>query len=313
MHYENLASVDLNLLVAFDALLAERNVSRAAARIGISQPAMSRALARLRELLDDPVLVRTGREMVPTTRALASRAPLHQALDAVRRTLEPSADFEPTRSTRSFSVACIDTTAVIVLPPLLDFLSRETPGISLDVRPLLTAGDTFRSLAGGELDLAIGRIELPPAGIHRSPLYADRVVCLVRKDHPRIRGRMTLEQYLAEAHVAAEPMARADLPFTVETLLGRRGLTRRVAAKVANHAIAPLIVCQTDLVCTATERMIAPFASGLKLRALAPPIEFEDLGLHLVWHERVQRDPAHRWLREKIQGLFPSDRDRPVV
>ena len=102
-------------------------------------------------------------------------------------------------------------------------------------------------------------------------------------------------------------MARSDLPFTMETLLERRGLVRRVAAKVANHAIAPLVVSQTDLVCTATERMIAPFKAGLKLRVLAPPFELEELELQLVWHERVQQDPAHRWLRETILGLFSSE------
>jgi DNA-binding transcriptional LysR family regulator len=244
--------------------------------------------------------------MVPTSRALAARAPLHQALDAVRRTLEPSLEFEPAESTRSFSLSCIDVTQVIVLPPLLDALIRDTPGISVEARPLPTAGDTFRGLAAGELDLAIGRFDALPAGISQAPLYADRIVCLVRRDHPRIRGRITLKQYLAESHLAAEPMARADLPFTVETLLEKRGLSRRVAAKVANHAIAPFIVSQTDLVCTATERMISPFKAGLKLRALAPPLEFDELELQLIWHERVEQDPAHRWLRETMLGLFRS-------
>jgi DNA-binding transcriptional LysR family regulator len=304
MLYENLSAVDLNLLVALDALLAERNVSRAAARIGLSQPAMSRALSRIRDLLDDPVLVRAGREMVPTSRALAARAPLHQALDAVRRTLEPASEFEPAESSRSFSLSCIDTTQVILLPGLVDALSRTAPGVTLETRPLLVAGDIYRSLAAGELDLAIGRFDATPTGIRREPLYTDRIVCLVRQGHPRIRSRITLKQYLAEAHLAAEPVARADLPFTVEALLEKRGLQRRVAVKVSSFAVAPLIVSRTDLVCTAMERMIAPFRKGLGLRALAPPIDLGAIELQLCWHERVQQDPAHRWLRETILELF---------
>jgi DNA-binding transcriptional LysR family regulator len=308
MLYENLSAVDLNLLVALDALLAERNVSRAAQRVGLSQPAMSRALARLRDLLDDPILLRSGREMVPTARALGARAPLHQALDGVRRVLEPASEFEPAESTRGFSLSCIDTTQVIVLPRLVEALSRESPGIRVDVRPLPSSGDVFRSLGSGELDLAIGRFDSTPRNIQRTPLYRDRVVCLLRKGHPRIRNRISLSQYVAEAHLAAEPVVRADLPTTVDALLEQRGLSRRIALKVSNHAIAPLIVSQTDLVCTATERMIAPFATGLKLQSLKLPVEFGELELELCWHDRVHDDPAHRWLRGKILQLFGAKR-----
>jgi DNA-binding transcriptional LysR family regulator len=311
MRFENLSTVDLNLLVALDALLDERNVSRAALRVGLSQPAMSRTLARLRDLLEDPVLVRSGREMVPTARALEARAPLHQALDAIRRTLEPTSGFEPARSSRSFSLSCIDTTQVVVLPRLLDHLTRHSPGISVETRPTTSAGDTFRSLATGELDLAIGRFDGAPTGIRQQALYTDRLVCLVRRDHPRIKRRISMSQYLKEAHLAAEPVARADMPFTVESLLEKQGLSRRVAAKVSNHAIAPLIVSQTDLVCTALERMIAPFAKGLGLRVMKPPIELGELELQLIWHERVHQDPAHGWLRDTLLELFQAEEATP--
>jgi DNA-binding transcriptional LysR family regulator len=292
MLYENLSAVDLNLLIALDALLAERSVSRAAARVGLSQPAMSRALSRLRDLLDDPVLVRAGREMVPTSRALAARAPLHEALDAVRRTLEPASDFEPAESTRSFSLSCIDTTQVTVLPGLVEALSRSAPGVALETRPLPAAGDTYRGLAAGELDLAIGRFDAAPTGIHQEPLYTDRIVCLVRRGHPRVRSRVTLKQYLAEAHLAAEPVARPELPFTVEALLEKRGLQRRVVAKVSSFAIAPLIVSRTDLVCTALERMIAPFRQGLALRTLAPPIELGEIDRGSAQSSMAARNPS---------------------
>ncbi len=304
MREMNLSAVDLNLLVALDALLQEQSVSRAALRVGLSQPAMSRALSRLRGLLEDPVLVRSGREMVPTSRALATRAPLHQALEAIRRTLEPSSQFEPARSTRSFSLSCIDITQVVVLPRLLEALSRTAPEVSLVTAPPLSVGDTFRNLATGELDLAIGRFIRAPTGIRQTPLYSDRLVCLARENHPRIRRRISLKQYLRESHLAAEPVVRADLPFTVEALLEERGLRRHVVAQVSSLAIAPLIVAQTDLICTALERMMAPFVAGLGLRVLVPPIEFGNVELQLIWHERVQRDPPHRWLRETLFDLF---------
>lgn len=308
MRVENLSAIDLNLLVALDALLAERSVTRAAARVGLSQPAMSRALSRLRDLLDDPVLVRSGREMVPTSRALEASVPLHRALDAVRRVVEPSPGFAPAESTRSFSLSCIDTTQVIVLPHLIETLAGDAPRVSLETRSHASSADAFRSLGAGELDLAIGSFERVPTGIRQVPLYTDRVVCLARRGHPRVGSRITLEQYASEAHLAAEPVARADLPLTVEALLAKHGLTRRIAVKVTNHAIAPLIVSRTDLLCTATERMIRPFAAALSLRVLKLPIEFGELELQLIWHDRLHRDAAHRWLREEILGPFRDGR-----
>ena len=306
MHQTNLAAIDLNLLVALDALLRERSVTRAARQVGLSQPAMSRALGRLRDLLDDPILVRAGHAMVPTPRALAAMAPLGASLEAIRRTLEPPESFDPRTSRRSFELGAIDTTQVAVLPRLLDAVSREAPGVEVASRPLASAAETFQQLSAGTRDLAIGRYEAVPGGIRREVLYQDRAVCVVRRGHPRIRGRLTLRRYLAEAHLASVAVATAEQPFTIEGLLAERGLERRIACTVENLAVAPLVVSRTDLICTAMRETVAPFAQKLGVRLLEPPLPFPELNLHLVWHERNDRDNGHAWLRETLLGLFSA-------
>ena len=304
MRQTHLSGVDLNLLVALEALLAEQNVTRAASLVGLSQPAMSRALGRLRDLLDDPILVRAGQSMVPTARALATREPLRRALEAVRRTLEPAAHFDPRTTTRSFALSCLDTTQVVLLPQLIPLLGREAPGLDLVTRPMASPRETLQQLSLGDLDLTIGSFAAPLPGVRSERLYTDRLICLVRRGHPRIRRRLTLERYLSEAHVSGETVSRAELPFTIEAILEALGHERRVACTVANLAMAPFVVSTTDLVCTAVEQSIAPFVSGLGLRALAPPFAVPELEIRLFWHERSENDAGHRWLREALLTLF---------
>ncbi len=308
MRKEHLGGIDLNLLVALDALLRECSVTRAAAQVGLSQPAMSRALARLRDLFDDPILVRSGHRMVPTPRALAAAVPLGNSLEAIRRTLEPPGEFDPLSAQRAFVICALDTTQVVLLPRLLDHIGMAAPGVEVSTRPLHSAGETFGQLASGHRDLAIGRFESPPDGIRLALLYRDRIVCLVRVGHPRVRGRLTLKRYLAEAHLAAESVTPVERPFTVDGLLAQQGHTRRVACTVENLAIAPLVVARTDLICSAPARTIAPFSEGLGVRMLTPPFPAPGFDLHLAWHERSQNDAGHTWLRESVLRLFARER-----
>ncbi|MBW2268889.1 MAG: LysR family transcriptional regulator [Deltaproteobacteria bacterium] len=296
--------MDLNLLVALEALLAERNVTRAAARVGLSQPAMSRALGRLRELLEDPILIRSGHRMVPTARALAAEEPLERALEAIGAALAPEPEFDPARTRRSFAMGCLDTTQVVVLPRLLERLAREAPGLDVETRSLVSNRETVAELAVGQLDLAIGRFDATPPGFHSAPLYSDRVVCLVRRGHPRIRRHLSLKRYLAEAHLATETVSHSDLPFTVEALLAQQGYARRVACTIGSLATAPLIVSRTDLVCTAVSRTIEPFAKGLGVRTFPPPFDAPAIELRVVWHERAVGDRGHAWLRATLLDLF---------
>ena len=304
MRQTHLSEIDLNLLVALDALLRERSVTRAATEVGLSQPAMSRVLARLRDLFDDPILVRTGRKMVPTARALAVAVPLGRSLEAIRRTLEPPAEFDPATAQREFILSAVDTTQAFVLPRLLEHLGRQAPGVEVTTGPLRSTSEAFAQLASANRDLAIGRFESPPDGIHSEILYPDQIVCLVRKGHPRVRGKLDMKRYLAESHLAPESVSDVERPFTIDGLLAERGLTRRVACTVENLAMAPFVVARTDLLCSAPGRTITPFAEGLGVRVLDPPFETPGFDLHLAWHERNDRDPGHQWLRKTVLGLF---------
>jgi len=304
MHRTHLSGVDLNLLITLDALLRERSVTRAATEVGLSQPAMSRSLSRLRALFQDPLLVRAGHAMVPTPRALELAEPLGASLEAIRRTLEPPGQFNPSTAERSFLISAVDTTQAVVLPPLLDHMSRDAPGVEVTTAPLRTAPETFAQLASGERDLAVGRFESPPDGIRTARLYRDAIVCLVRKDHPRVRSRLTMKRYLAESHLAAQSFVPVERPFTIESLLAEQGLARRVVCTVENLAIAPLVVARTDLICTAPGQTIAPFSEGLGVRALAPPFDAPGFELQIAWHERNDGDGGHQWLRDTLGELF---------
>ncbi|MDP6977993.1 MAG: LysR family transcriptional regulator [Myxococcota bacterium] len=309
MHQTHLAGIDLNLLVALDALLRERSVTRAAAAVGLSQPAMSRALARLRDLLNDPLLVRHGHAMVPTPRAIEITTPLAAALEAVRRTLEGPAPFDPATASREFKLSAADTTQPVVLPRLLARIGESAGGVEVSTFPLRSNPTAFAGLASGQLDLAIGRFDAPPEDIRLALLYRDAMVCVARRDHPRIRRRLTLRRYLAEGHLAAESDSPVDRPFTIESILGEQGLARRVACTVENLAMAPYVVAGTDLICSAPRTSIEPFASGLGLRIFEPPFPTPGFNLHLAWHQRMDRDPGHQWIREMTLELFADMRD----
>ncbi len=296
----NITNVDLNLLVALDALLREQNVSRAARAVGLSQPAMSRALGRLRDLFDDPLLVRAGHGMMPTPRAVGLVEPLASALHAIRRTLEPEEPFDPATARRSFRLAATDTTLAVVLPALLERLGSEAPEVVLRTAPLRSSADCFDRLFAADWDLAIGRFDAAPDGIKRAPLFSDQIVCLARIGHPRIEEELTLDGYLEEAHLSIEAGLAGDQPFTIEDVLRSQGLERRVVSRLENLAMAPFVVARTDLICTAPRRTIEPFASGMGLRILEPPFETPAFELELAWHASVEADPANTWLRESI-------------
>jgi len=304
MRQTHLASVDLNLLVALDALLRHSSVTRAAQETGLSQPAMSRALARLRDLFDDPILVRSGHAMVPTRRALEVVAPLNDSLESIRRTLEPPGIFDARTARRAFVVTAVDTTQAVVLPSLLKRIADEAPGIEVSTAPLRSTTEMFAQLSSGERDLGIGRFDSVPDGIQSAYLYQDRIVCLARKGHPRIRGKLTMKRYLAESHLAPESAPALGRPFSIDGILAAMGHRRRVACTVENLAMAPFVVARTDLLCSAPGETIAPFASGLGLRILDPPFEAPGFDLHLAWHERNARDGGHTWLRDTILDLF---------
>lgn len=306
-HDLTLAGLDLNLLLVLDALLIERNVTRAGKRIGLSQPATSRALSRLRDHFRDPLLIRDGNALVPTSRADELAEPLTLALAALGRVLSAPEPFEPATTRKSFTLAAADYAQFVVLPPLVARLQARAPGIDLIVRDL-GAMSSADALAHGLVDLVITprASRLPHAAevfdegahIFRRHLFEERFVCLVRDDHPRVKKRLSLDTYIDLPHAFIAP--RGTPGGIVDDVLGTLGLSRRVSVTVQSFLVAPWVVAQSDLIITLAERLARALSHTLPLRVLKPPIAIPAFAMEVTWHERRHRDPAHRWLRSEL-------------
>ncbi len=293
----HIAGIDLNLLVALDALLIERNVTRAARRIGISQPAMSHALGRLRTLLDDAILVRSKSGMLPTARARSLEEPIRRALREIEEALRTGPTFDPRTSERTFAIATSDYGELVVLPPLLERLAREAPHIDLRIHAVPDEWST--PLEEGIFDLVlVPRVGETSAGIVQQKLFDERFVCVLRKGHPAARRGLDLKTFVALPHVLIAPSAR--IGGIVDEALALRGLTRRVALTVPHFLVAPLVVASSDLVLTLAERVARTFVTMAPLEIREPPIEVRGFAMHQVWHEQRRGDPAHAWLRTLV-------------
>jgi DNA-binding transcriptional LysR family regulator len=293
----NLYSIDLHLLVVFDALMAEKSVTAAAARIGLSQPAMSNALRRLRDLFNDPLLVRTTSGMRPTARAAALAAPIRQALLQVQSTLQPPQPFVPARSHQTFTVAATDYAELVFLPRLMQRLATEAPGINLSILPV--GADVPRAaLETGRVDAVLGPFTEAPPDVHVQRLFAEHFVCLVRTQHPEVREHLTLEQFIALPQVLIS--ARGATPGRVDDALAQQGLPRRVALWVPHFLVVPVVVAQTNLLATLSRRVVQFFVPYLPLRVLPLPLPLPGYDVTLMWHECTHDDPAQQWFRHLL-------------
>lgn len=294
----NLSGVDLNLLVVLEALMNERSVSRAAKAVGLSQPATSNALARLRRLVGDPLLVRRGHAMVPTPRALELAGHVHAGLGHLRTALEGPAAFDATRSERSFTIATTDYAAFVVVGPLMRRLRGHAPGVSITVRTL-DLREPEVALEHGDVDLAVGLGATLPKDFPKEPLFEDGYVCLVRRDHPEVGRRLTLRRYVALEHLLVSPLGSRR--GVVDDELAARGYERRVALCVPHFLLAPAIVAQTDLIVTLAERVAVELATRYDLRVLPPPVPVRRFVVAQLWDPRRENDPALRWLRAMVR------------
>ena len=295
----NLAGLDLNLLVAFDALMAERNVTRAAERMGLTQSAMSNTLARLRTLAGDPILVRASGGMKPTDRALEMIEPVGAALREIRRALATRDEFDPTRSRQRFRIVTADLLELVLLPHLVRALGREAPGLDLEVS---TIGSSFPAdeLRGGHLDLAVGTFAVPDGFLSRR-LLDESFVCIVRRNHPTVQRRLTFRRYTELGHVLVAPFGERG--GIVDQALAARDRVRRVAIQTRHFVIAPFLVAQSDFVATVPRRLAERFAKFLPLRLFRPPIRLAGFRHEMVWHGRTAESPAHRWLRDRVATI----------
>jgi LysR family nod box-dependent transcriptional activator len=295
----NLGGLDLNLLVALDALLSERSVTRAAQRVGLSQPGMSNALARLRRLFDDPLLVRRGATLVPTARAEALVGPVQEALQLIRGALEAPPDFDPATDRRSFRLSCSDYSVLMLIGPLVRALAAEAPGLMVEVLPRLA--DAGRALRNGDADLVIEPPEIMGENdLESMRLWDDRWECCVWEGNTRVGKRMTMERYTALGHLiysmgsAGQPVALPDLH------MARLGVPRRIEVSVESFLLAPFLLQGTDLVTLIPKRAEAFLRRTGDIRVLESPVELPPLVETLWWHARATADPAHAWLRTRI-------------
>jgi DNA-binding transcriptional LysR family regulator len=289
----NLAALDLNLLVALDALLLEANVSRAAMRIGLSQPAASHALQRLRDMLGDPLLVRVGARMELTPRAQALRGPLAQALDQVRG-LFVSDDFDATRSERQFRLMMPDLAVELLMPPLMKKLDAGAPGVRIDVVPWRGPA-IFTAEFARTIDLVIS-IGDAFKGFHRQLLYTDSDALAVRRGHPMAAKLRRRETFLNARHVAV--VIRGQNADLIDTWLLSKGVQRRIALVVPGYIEALHVVARSDLVAFVPRRLIAALAKPLSLTAIAPPLDPGIDEQFMFTPTRAQVDPGSIWLRK---------------
>ena len=294
----DLATIDLNLLAVLDALLQERHVTAAARRLHTSQPVVSRALSRLRELLDDELLVRVGQRMHPTPRALALAQPLHQALAGLRRVVRPER-FDPATATGVLRLTAPDIIAYMLGPALLRRLAQVAPGLDLEIAQWSPSWG--EELASGIVDLTFGVATGHEPGIYSKLLARNDWACVVRRGHPILRRRWTLDAYLELSHLLIGFTSHGG--GQVDAALAALGRTRRVGLRMPYVILSPLVIAETDLVLTTARWLAEKLARDVGLVVKPPPVALTPVDLPMVWHERSHRDPRQRWLRATLVEL----------
>ncbi|MFD9901056.1 LysR family transcriptional regulator [Mesorhizobium sp. NPDC059025] len=295
MHEVDLRRIDLNLLVALEALLEERNVTRAAQRLGMSQPAASRALGRLRALFSDALLVDGAGGYMLSARAEELRPHLRRILAGIGDMLEASA-FNPAAATGRIRLLMPDLQAAVLAPHLLARLAREAPSLDLEVAAPGTDG--FAALEHGGADAMVALIDNAPAGIQRRRLYDEELVTLMRTQHPALARKLTLERFLALEHIVVSVTGSGPAP--VDEALARMGQTRRVKLRVPNFFAAVEIAARSDLVMTLPSSLARAAATIGRFVALPPPLDLGVFTMSLAWHARQQDASRHVWLRRAI-------------
>lgn len=291
----NLRRLDLNLLVTLDALLAERNVTRAAQRLNFSQPAVSVQLAKLRDFFGDPLLLPGPRGMRPTARAEALREPLRQALEAVNGAVSPAKPFNPAEATHTWRVAATDYAESTIVLPALNGLRAAAPAARLAVVEMMPTR-IARQAEQGEIDLAFHTTEGSPPSLRRRTLFKERYVLVGRSGHPRLQRKLSLKQFCQLEHVIVSPDGGGFLGVTDEAL-AKAGMARKVVLSVPHFLFVRSVLASTDLVAMLPERLVR---NSRDLKVVESPVEVPGYEMSMLWHERSHRDPGHQWLREFI-------------
>ena len=299
--------IELYLVRVFHTVITERSISRAAMRLQTTQPTVSVQLKRLRALTGDPLLVRAGHDMVPTSAALALMEPAADILRSAQLMFGARArglDFDPATSNLTFRVAASDWLDPLVLPELVGRLKTLAPGVNLEILPLTGDYDYRLRLARADVDLVIGNWLQPPEELHLAQLFSDEAVCLVAADHPAVRNPRwwTAERYLESEHVAPMPL-HAGARGIIDDHLASEGLHRTVSVRTPHFALAPMMVARSHLVLTTGRQFCSRYVDALPVRIVRCPIRFPSLNYYQLWHELSHHSNAGRWLREQVREV----------
>ena len=298
--------LDLNLLVTLEALLLEQNVTKAAARLHLSQPAVSAQLSRLRDVFDDPLLIPAQRGMTPTAKAVDLREPLRQALDQVRATVAIHRNFKPAKARLTVTIACTDYLHAAVVKPLVVELRTRAPGVRVALRNL-DLPQLEAQMARGDVDLALMTPQAAPPRLRTRHLFDERYVLIGRRDHPRLRAGITVEQFAQLEHVIVS-LHGGGFVTPVDDALAAFGHSRNVVLSAASFLFVPEIVSQSDFVALVPERLVHDRAD--KLALIDCPFPVEGFAVGMVWHERSHGHSGQRWIRETIASLVSARSER---
>jgi len=296
----NLRDIDLNLLVVFHELYKERRVAAVAESLGLTQPAVSNALSRLRRMLGDELFLRTGRGMEPTPYATHLAEPIAQALATIRDSLERQLEFDPAASVRKFTIAMTDLGEIHFLPRLMHRLAEVAPGVTIStVRN--TSVVLSDELESGRVDIAFGLLPQLKAGFFQRLLFRQRYVCLFRKGHPLDKESMSLEDFESAQHVLV--VAAGTGHATVNDAIERRAVRRNVRLSVPHFVALGHILASTDLIATVPERYVRESMAPFNLTYLPVPVPVPEFDVNLFWHARFHKEPGNQWLRSLIAEL----------
>lgn len=298
--HANLSRLDLNLLVAFDALLTERSVTRAAARVGLGQSAMSHNLARLRALFGDELLTRGAEGMRPTPRALALADPVRVTLAQIQAAVLKRQDFDPLTAERVFRVGLADSIEVAVAPGLMARLRATAPHVSLRLRPINRIS-VLDELDAGNLDLGIGVFTQGQVHHKRRPLYTESFLCLFSPEQLKLSAPISLDDYLSVPHILTS--LSDDAHGAVDEALAKHKLKRSIAMTTPGFLAVPFVLRRAPVITTMPSRLARYFAEAFGLATSEPPIELPSFTISLLWHASFDQDPGHVWLRQTVSGL----------
>jgi len=290
--------VDLNLFVVFEAIYCEGNITKAASALNLSQPAVSHSLSKLRNHFDDPLFIRQGNKMRPTTVANNVVADVREALHQLQVCLAQSRQFEPSISRKNLNISLHGALEASYLPPLMQRIKKEAPFINLQSSRRVNRNELENKLASGDIDLAIDTLLPVSDNISHTKLGQNELVVLVRKNHPDVKSSLNLEHYLAQDHVLVS--SRSAGPSIEDFELARLGVQRKIGLRCQHAFSACRIIAENNMLLTITKKTAMMYAELLNLIIFPLPVHLPDIDVHLYWHTNVDLEPANKWLRNKI-------------